>query len=377
MNMRISKRSALARGFAPFDVSSARKGINFGYALPDPVMFAELPWPDAFDGRTGVASADLPQYTDSAGLPELRTKLALRYGVGRDQVMLTGGASQALQLLADGWIDPGDVVLTEDPSYLGALRMFSIAGATVVQLGMAAEGVDLNEVEAILQTSTRVKLFYTMPAFHNPTGHRMSYDYVAKLAALLARSGALLVQDLVYSELPYNGPAHWLAPGNNVVNVHSISKIAGPGLRVGWVLAESDIINGLAHLKRDGGVSPLLSNVVLGLLKSSALDSHITRLREHYRAKRDGVHRLLQRSRICEPGYRVPSGGFSFWVRLTAGTDPERFIEAASHEHDVHLINGRSYGPRSGRHVRLCFSYLPMSLIERGLDRLDDLHSNL
>ncbi|MGY3387690.1 2-aminoadipate transaminase [Bradyrhizobium sp. USDA 3311] len=377
MNTRISKRSAVAQGFAPFNSSSATHGINFGYGLADPVMFAELPWPDAFDGRTGVAPADLPQYTDAAGLPELRTKLALRYGVRHDQVMLTGGASQALQLLADGWIDPGDVVLTEDPSYLGALRTFSIAGATVVQLGLAAEGVDLNEVEAVLQTSARVKLFYTMPAFHNPTGHQMSCDHVAKLAALLARSGALLVQDLVYAELPYNGPVHWLAPGDNVINVHSISKVAGPGLRVGWVLAESDIINRLAHLKRDGGVSPVLSNVVLGLLQSSALDSHITRLREHYRAKRDGVHRLLQRSRICEPEYSVPSGGFSFWVQLAAGTDPERFIEAASREHDVHLINGRNYGPRSGRHVRLCFSYLPISLIEQGLERLGNLHAKL
>ncbi|TYL85878.1 aminotransferase class I/II-fold pyridoxal phosphate-dependent enzyme [Bradyrhizobium cytisi] len=229
MNTRISKRSAVAQGFAPFNSSSATHGINFGHALADQVMFAELPWPDAFDGRTGVAPADLPQYTDAAGLPELRTKLALRYGVRHDQVMLTGGASQALQLLADGWIDPGDVVLTEDPSYL----------------------------------------------------------------------------------------------------------------------------------------------------QSRALDSHITRLREHYRAKRDGVHRLLQHSRICEPEYSVPSGGFSFWVQLTAGTDPERFIEAASREHDVHLINGRNYGPRSGRHVRLCFSYLPISLIEQGLERLDNLHAKL
>ncbi|TAI59660.1 PLP-dependent aminotransferase family protein, partial [Bradyrhizobium sp. Leo170] len=145
MNSRISKRSAVAQGFAPFNSSTAKHGINFGHALADPVMFAELPWPSAFDGGTGVAPADLPQYTDAAGLPELRTKLALRYGVRHNQVMLTGGASQALQLLADGWIDPGDVVLTEDPSYLGALRTFSIAGATVVQLGLAAEGVDLNE----------------------------------------------------------------------------------------------------------------------------------------------------------------------------------------------------------------------------------------
>ncbi len=377
MTSRASNRSVLAQSFAPFNYSGAKHAINFGYGLPDPLMFAKLAWPDAFNRDTGVASADLPQYTDAVGLPELRTKLAGRYGVRHDQVILTVGASQALQLIADAWIDPGDVVLTEDPSYLGALRTFSIAGATILQLGMCAEGVDLNELEAILHSNTRVKLFYTTPAFHNPTGRQMSRTHMAQVAALLAHHGLPLVQDLVYAELPYNGTVDCLAPGGNVINIHSISKIAGPGLRVGWVLAESDIINRLARLKCDGGVSPIVSNIVLALLQSGALDAHIARLRQHYRAKRDILHTLLQSSRICEPEYVVPGGGFSFWVRLAAGIEVETFIEAARREQDVHLIPGRNHGPRSVDHVRLCFSYLPTSVIEQGLTRLASLHAKL
>ncbi|WP_426411842.1 PLP-dependent aminotransferase family protein [Bradyrhizobium ganzhouense] len=375
MTSRASNRGAVAQGFAPFSYSGAKHAINFGYGLPDPVMFTELVWPDAFNRDTGVAPADLPQYTDALGLPELRTKLAGRYGVRHDQVILTGGASQALQLIADAWIDPGDVVLTEDPCYLGALRAFSIVGANILQLGMCAEGVDLNELEAMLRSHTRAKLFYTTPAFHNPTGRQMSRTHMARVAALLDHYGVALVQDLVYAELPYNGTVDWLAPGGNVINIHSVSKVAGPGLRVGWVLAESDIINRLARLKCDGGVSPIVSNIVLALLQSGAIDAHIARLRQHYRAKRDILHTLLLFSRFCEPEYVVPSGGFSFWVRLAAGIEVETFIEAARHEHAVHLINGRNYGPRSGDHVRLCFSYLPASLIEQGLARLDTLHA--
>lgn len=376
MTSRASNRSELSQGFAPFSYSGAKHAINFGYGLPDPVMFAELAWPDAFNRDTGVAAADLPQYTDAVGLPELRTRLAGRYGVRDDQVILTGGASQALQLIADVWIDPGDVVLTEDPCYLGALRTFSIVGANILQLGMCAEGVDLNELEAMLHRNTRVKLFYTTPAFHNPTGRQMSRTHMARVAALLDHYGVALVQDLVYAELPYNGTVDWLAPGGNVINIHSISKVAGPGLRIGWVLAESDIINRLARLKCDGGVSPIVSNIVLALLQSGAIDAHIARLRQHYRAKRDILHTFLQSSRFCEPEYVVPSGGFSFWVRLAAGIEVETFIEAARHEHAVHLINGRNYGPRSGDHVRLCFSYLPTSLIEQGLARLGTLHAS-
>ncbi|WP_445219815.1 PLP-dependent aminotransferase family protein [Bradyrhizobium sp. Pa8] len=373
----VSTRSSLAESFAPFNYSSAKHAINFGYGLPDPAMFSELAWPDALSQNTGVATADLLQYTDAVGLPKLRTKLAQRYNVQHDQIILTGGASQALQLIADACLDPGDVVLTEDPSYLGALRICAITGATILQLGMSVDGVDLNELESTLRSNARVKFFYTTPAFHNPTGRRMSRSHMARVAAMLAQYGVMLIQDLVYAELPYDRVVDWLPPGGNVINIHSISKVAGPGLRVGWVLADSDVINQLAHLKCDGGVSPVVSNIVLSLLQSDALDTHIARLRWHYRAKRDTMHRLLQGSRFCEPEYLLPSGGFSFWIRLAPGIEAETFIEAARCEHDVHLVHGRHYGPRSGQHVRLCFSYLPMNVIEEGLARLDKLHAKL
>ncbi|WP_439360480.1 PLP-dependent aminotransferase family protein [Bradyrhizobium sp. DASA03007] len=375
--MNASYRSSVAQRFKPVNYSSAKHVINFSYGSPDPATFAELVWPEAFDKNTGVAAADLTQYTDVAGLPELVTRLALRYNVRHDQVIITAGASQAIQLLGDAWINPGDVVLTEDPSYLGALRTFSVMGATVLQLRMSAEGVDLNELKATLHSNSRVKLYYTSPAFHNPTGRELSRTHMAEVAALLADRGLPLVQDLVYAELPYKDAVDWLAPADNVINIHSISNIAGPGLRVGWVLAEADIIAKLVRLKCDGGVSPIVSNIVLGLIQSGALDAHIARLRQHYRAKRDTMHTLLQCSRFCEPGYVVPTGGFSFWVRLAACTDILTFIEAARCEHDVHLIHGCNYGPRCEDHVRLCFSYLPTASIEQGLVRLNDLHAKL
>ncbi|NYG45353.1 DNA-binding transcriptional MocR family regulator [Bradyrhizobium sp. IAR9] len=373
----ISHRGSIALDLTPFNYPGAKQTINFGYGLPDPVTFGELVWPDAFKQGTGIGATDLPQYTDVLGLPELVAELALRYGVRHDQVIVTAGASQAIQLLAELSIDPGDVVLTEDPSYLGALRTFSLTGATVLQLSMSADGVDLNELEAILQSNFRVKLFYTTPAFHNPTGRELSRAHMERVAALLADHGLPLLQDLVYAELPYNEDVDWLAPGKNVINIHSVSNIAGPGLRVGWILAEPDIIKRLARLKHDGGVSPIVSNIVLGLLQSRDLHQHINRLRQHYRDKRDTMHILLQGSRICEQEYIVPSGGFSFWVRLAAGTDAETFITAARELHDVHLIHGRNYGPRSGGHLRLCFSYLPKSSLEQGLARLDHLHAEL
>ncbi|UVO30495.1 PLP-dependent aminotransferase family protein [Bradyrhizobium arachidis] len=377
MNSTASTRSSLAQGFTPFNYSSAKHAINFAYGLPDPAMFSELAWPDALSQNTGVATADLLQYTDAVGLPKLRTRLAQRYNVQHEEVILTAGASQALQLIGDVLLDPGDIVITEDPSYLGALRIFSITGATILQLGMNADGVDLSALETTLRREPRVKLFYTAPAFHNPTGRQISRAHMARVAGMLARHGVALVQDLVYSELPYNGLDDWLPPGGNVINVHSISKIAGPGLRVGWVLADSDIINRLARLKCDGGVSPIVSNIVLSLLQSSTLDAHIVRLRQHYRTKRDSLHTLLQRSRFCAPEYLLPSGGFSFWVRLAGGIEAETFIEAARREHDVHLVHGRHYGPRSGHHVRLCFSYLPTNVLEEGLARLDKLQAKL
>ncbi|WCM23163.1 PLP-dependent aminotransferase family protein [Paraburkholderia bryophila] len=375
----MSTRSRASLSYGVFNYTAGKESINFAYGLPDPVTFARLKWPVPMTVETGVSISDLPQYTDAYGLPELREQLGHRYGMMRNNVILTNGASQALQLLADAFIDPGDVVLTEDPSYLGALRIFSIAGATVVHVGMSRAGIDLDQLErALLQANGRAKVYYTTPAFHNPTGRHFERSHMAEVDALLSRYGVRLVQDLVYSELPYDGTfPEILQAGGNVINVHSFSKISGPGLRVGWVLAEPEIINRLAHLKCDGGVSPIVSNMALALLQSSSLDAHVDYLRSHYRSKRDAMHGLLQACRFCIPNYEVPSGGFSLWVSLAEGIDSAELVGEVCRRHNVKLVEGDRHGPSGVARVRLCFSYLQPNLIERGLAQIDDAHASL
>ncbi|MGF6921675.1 PLP-dependent aminotransferase family protein [Paraburkholderia sp. 40] len=375
----MSMRSRTSLSYGIFDYTSGKDTVDFAYGLPDPLTFARLQWPDPLTVQTGVSISDLPQYTDAYGLPELRGQLGQRYRMGRGNVILTNGASQALQLLADAFIDPGDVVLTEDPSYLGALRIFSIAGATVVQVGADPSGVDLDLLEqALLHAKGRAKLYYTTPAFHNPTGRYFAHRHMVEVEALLSRNGVRLVQDLVYSELPYGGASpEILQAGGNIINVHSFSKISGPGLRVGWVLAEPEIVDRLAHLKCDGGVSPIVSNMALALLQSSSLDAHVEHLRTHYRSKRDAMHRLLQACRFCKPDYEIPSGGFSFWVSLAEGVDSAELVGEVRRKHNVKLVEGKHHGPSGAARVRLSFSYLQPRLIERGLAQIDDAHASL
>jgi len=374
-----SIRSQRSRAYGAFDYSSTKHAINFAYGMPDPETFPSVPLPPSLLPQTGVGLSDLLQYTDSQGLPELRRQLAERYDVSPEHTLVTGGASQALTLLADLLINPGDIVLTEDPGYLGALRIFSVAGANVIQLGMDCHGVHIAALEqALEQANGKVALYYTSPVYHNPTGCCFSVDRMSGVAELLKRHGVPLIQDLVYAELPYQTPEpEVMKAGDNVINIHSFSKIAGAGLRVGWVIAEPGIVQVLALLKSDGGVSPLVSNVVLEVLRSDALRSHILDLREHYRAKRDLMARVLQTCTFCDQDYVLPMGGFSFWVRIVEGVDPLALIDKVRLESNVHLVSGAKSGPGSQRYVRLCFSYLSDTQIEFGIQRIEQSYRAL
>ncbi|WP_258878856.1 aminotransferase class I/II-fold pyridoxal phosphate-dependent enzyme [Paraburkholderia sp. BL6669N2] len=188
----------------------------------------------------------------------------------------------------------------------------------------------------------------------NPTGRYFAHRHMVEVEALLSRNGVRLVQDLVYSELPYDGASpEVLQAGGNIINVHSFSKISGPGLRVGCVLAEPEIVDRLAHLKCDGGVSPIVSNMALALLQSPSLDAHVEHLRTHYRSKRDAMHRLLQACRFCKPDYEIPSGGFSFWVSLAEGIESAELVGEVRRRHNVKLVEGKHHGPRGAARVRL------------------------
>ncbi|WP_017905208.1 PLP-dependent aminotransferase family protein [Pseudomonas asplenii] len=374
-----SSRSQRASQFGAFDYSATKQVINFAIGLPDPQTFAGVPLPASPLPDNGVGLADLLQYTDSLGLPELRQSIARRHEVAVEQVQVTAGASQALTLLADLLIDPGDIVLTEDPGYLGALRIFSVAGAKIIQLGMDRDGVNLDELaHALKNASGKVALYYTSPVFHNPTGCCFSIERMQAVAQLLSLHQVPLIQDLVYRELPYQAVRPEVLPaGQGVINIHSCSKIAGAGLRVGWVLAEPGVIQGLAQLKLDGGVSPLVSNLVLSLLHNEAFDSHIEDLREHYRTRRDLMASLLKSCTFCVQDYLVPTGGFSFWVRIADDVEPAALIDKARELGNVRLSNGIHNGPQSRRNVRLCFSYLSPAQMRQGLQIIEEAYRSL
>lgn len=375
----MSIRSQKSLQYGTFDYSSTKNSINFSYGLPDPESFCKLTWPNSVFNETGVNFIDLLQYTDSAGLPELRTRISHRYNTEYENVMITNGASQGMQLVADAFIDLGDVVLTEDPSYLGALRIFSSAGADIVQLPMDNHGVNLDHLEEFLSTSKkRISFFYSSSVFHNPTGLLLNKQRMTEVRNLLQKYNILMVQDLVYSELHYdNSPPEILSAGSNVINLYSFSKIASPGLRVGWLLGDANYIQTLSCLKRDGGVSPIASNVVLGLLGSPVLDKHIEWLRSHYKNKRDLMYKMLMASDFCEAPSFLPQGGFSFWVKISDDVEVDILISMLHRAYDIKLTHGVHYGQSSSKHIRLCFSYMSIEKIEFGLQCIEDIYKKI
>jgi len=317
------------------------------------------------------------QYTDGWGAEELRETLAAMYGRSPSDVLITSGATAAMAVLADALIDPGDAVLVEDPGYLGAIKIFATAGATLNPLPMDSEGVSLVALKEALSAPAKPKFFYTMPLFHNPTGQVTSAARRAAVLRALEAAGVPIVQDTVYDRLALGEHAGAIYPVDRALTIGSMSKIAGPGLRIGWIVGSRGVIERLAASKLDGGTNPVCSYVASIVLRSAELAAHVAGLRELYAGKMRAMAQLLASCSFCDQPVLPPLGGFSFWFQWRQGIDPVRVRAEVQARHGVVVTAGQSYGPTSDHGGRLCFSFLSSDEIERGIASIEEVSARL
>jgi DNA-binding transcriptional MocR family regulator len=310
------------------------------------------------------------------GLAALREAIAARCtadGVKTDarQVLVTTGAQQAIHLCAVAYLQRGDTVLVEDPTYFGALDAFRLAGARVASLPAGPRGVD----PALLRTRTVAsapRLVYLAPTFQNPTGGVMPPAARERVAALARESGVPVVEDATLADLALDGaapkPLAAFAPEAPIITIGSLSKVAWPGLRIGWIRAPEALVPTLARTKgvMDLGSPTLTQTVAVRLL------AHIDRIRDlrrdQLRPRRDALVRLLRRA-LPDWRFAVPAGGLFLWLELPAG-DAQEFAQVALRR-GVVLVPGAVFSPegRYGRFVRLPFLAEP-EVLEAGVDRL-------
>jgi 2-aminoadipate transaminase len=356
--------------------------ISLAYGLADPALFprAELlaATADVLEHDADRALNYGPAY---AGLREqLVTRLRAQGVEAEDNnLLISYGSGQILALLPQVFVDPGDVVLIEGPSFMGAVRQFSAAGARLVTVPTDAAGMDVEALEQSLRDlraqGIRPKFIYTIPTFHNPTGATMPLDRRQKLVALGAEYGVVIVEDDAYGDLRYEGQAlpnlATLDQEGWVIRVGTFSKILAPGVRMGWAYARPEIIERLAMFKAEGSSGPYLTHVVARYCAEGRLEAHIQELIALYRHKRDVMLDAIAREFPAEVITLKPAGGFFVWCRLPAGMSAAALMTQAEQRGATFLSGARCFANGQGDDaIRLAFSFQPAEQIVEGVTRI-------
>ena len=357
--------------------------ISFAGGLPAPELFDVPALREAFAAALADGSAARAlQYSTTEGHAPLREALAARMRerglpTDADEILVTTGSQQALGLAASALLDPGDVVLVEDPSYLAALQSFALAGARLIPVPGGADGPDLDAVAALV-AEHRPKLLYVVPTFQNPTGRTISADGRARLARLAGELGLWLLEDDPYGELRYDGealPSLGSFPGaeDRTIAVSSLSKVLAPGLRIGWLRAPEELRRALTIAKQAGDLhtSTIDQMAATHVLAAGGMDAHLARLRTVYRARRDALLGGLGETLPAGSSWNAPDGGMFVWARLPDGHDAAALLRRAL-AHDVAFVPGAPFFAGAPDHatLRLSFTTHPPDEIAEGLRRL-------
>ena len=292
-----------------------------------------------------------------------------------EELFVSGGVSQALDLICSLFTRPGDLVLVEEPSYFLALRIFADHGLRVEGLDTDRQGLLPEALQESLRRA-RPAMLYTVPTHHNPAGTTLPADRRERILELCREHGVLLVADEVYHLLTFAGapppPLAVSAGHGGVLSLGSFSKILAPGLRLGWIQGSPDLLRRLAtcgFLDSGGGLAPFTSAVVGSLLERGAQEMHLRKLREVYGSRARAL--AASCSKLLGVTEEPPSGGFFFWVRLPGIADAEALLPGARAA-GVTFAPGSRFSTRGGQreHLRLSLSYYDERQIQEGVARL-------
>ncbi|MDX2942470.1 MULTISPECIES: PLP-dependent aminotransferase family protein [Streptomyces] len=363
-------------------VTSRPEVVNFAGGLPAPELFDTEGIAAAYRDVLAESAGRALQYATTEGEPVLRTALAARYGArglatGADDILVTTGSQQALSLLATALLEPGDVVLVEDPCYLAALQAFRFAGARVVAVPGDAHGVDPAALEESVLRH-RPKLFYTVPTFQNPTGRTLPAERRAAVASVAARRGLWIVEDDPYGELRFEGDrVPWIAsyPGaeDRTALLGSFSKVMAPGMRLGWLRAPAALRRACAVAKQAADLhTPTVNQLAAArYLADRDLDAHVGRVADAYRERRDTMLAGLAGALPEGSTWDRPEGGMFLWARLPSTHDTGALLPRVV-ARDVAYVPGAPFyaGEPDRSTLRLCFVTQTPEEIREGLRRL-------
>jgi 2-aminoadipate transaminase len=354
--------------------------ISFAGGFPDPVTFPRERAAALLAEFADAGESSAFQYGPTRGLAgtldAVAGRLEARQGrrPGDDEVLITSGAIEALELLGKSFLDRGDTVVVEGPTYLGAIQAFRSFEAEIVAVPMDEHGLEVDELERLLAGGLRPKLVYTIPDHQNPAGVSLSVERRELLIELARRHGFLIVEDVAYRELRFAGeplPSLWSAAPDVVVQAGTTSKTLFPGVRLGWAVGPAEICAQLVSAKQntDQCAGALGQRIFEEYVRRGWIDEQLAESCVLYRRKSERTLAALERSMPAGVRWTTPEGGFFTWVTLPADT-VELAVRAG--EQRVGIVPGTLFFPdgRGADNVRLSFSLVDESLIDEGIERL-------
>ncbi len=364
--------------------------ISFAPGYPDPITFAWADFREIASELLDRHDSTALQYGPTRGLPDLIdaiVQISTSRGIktATDEVLVTTGSQQGLDLLGRILVDPGDVVLVELPAYTGAIAAFRNAGAALVGVRQEEDGIDLDDLDAVLQrerlAGRRVKFLYVVPNFQNPTGLLIGQAKRQRLLEWANQRDVLIVEDDPYGSLYFEDsatagdtkPIKANDSDGRVVYLSSFSKTLAPGFRVAWIIAGEPLIAKLdvAKQTQDLFTGALDQRIVFEAWKRGVLDRQVPKLRAHYQNKRDVMERALKAGLGDLVSWPVPRGGFFLWVAMPRHISTDELLPRAIEHKVIYVAGSAFFVDGSGKNLmRLSFSLPPVPRIEEGIARL-------
>jgi len=361
--------------------------ISFGGGFPDPEIFPIDQLRAVFDDvllRDGKAAL---QYATTEGLPALRQKIITRMQreglqLNLDNGFLVQGAQQGLDLAAKMFIDPGDTVITENPTFMGALIAFNPYEPRYVGIPMDAEGLITDSLEDALKTNPKVKFIYTVPDFQNPTGITMSLARRQRLMALANEYDVVIIEDSPYRDIRFEGESipsiKSLDTQGRVIQLGSFSKILSPGMRLGWVVAEPELAEKLCLLKTAADTQNSTMNMYAAdrFMDMYDIEAHIASIRKVYKKKKDLMLDAIGEFFPAQVSATNPQGGLFTWLTFPAHIDAAALMrDRVLPEAKVAYVPGAAFFPAQAEqnHCRMNYSCMPEEKIVDGIHKLGDI----
>ncbi|MCW8906573.1 MAG: PLP-dependent aminotransferase family protein [Sedimenticola sp.] len=355
--------------------------ISFAGGLPDPALFPAGQLQEAGERMRQRLGNALYQYGETAGVATLREQIAANLSdanTGPENLLVTTGSQQGLDLVVRCLVDPGERVVVEGPTYLGALQVLRANQAQLLSIASDADGPDLDALETLLKEQP-IRCFYAVPDFHNPTGACYSLRRRQRLLALAEMYDFWILEDSPYSALRYRGESlpslHSLAP-QRVIQFGSFSKIIAPALRLGWINSARPVIKVVEKLKQAADLhsSGYDQQLVLQFLLDGCLQPHLERLREIYGERLDAMASALERELGGALSFHKPQGGMFIWATLKRQESTLELFRSAIAE-GVAFVPGEAFyvNGEQENSMRLNFSNSSIGMIEAGVTRLAGL----